>query len=398
LPSLWLWNLGFGWATKQAIISYIILILLLVYIIYKYINTRIKEKRELSTERKEYKQFEALNAKKIQFFTNISHEFRTPLTLILTPLEDIIEEDTLDLPQSIKEKHNIIYKNAKRLSRLINELMDFRKLQFNKMSINASQINIVPFIEEVVGHFEEEASLNNILLSVEYDQYDLIIWSDPSMLEKITFNLLSNAFKATPAEGLITIQISNPSDLIHLPLVHETNPVKAIEIIIKDTGLGIKKENLTKVFDRFYQANEMNEQYYGGTGIGLELVKSFVDLHKGKIVLTSKENIGTQFKIYFPLGYSHLKENNINKDQEKAINQYSDSQNEHLKNHGYNSEENESKKTILIVEDNIELRTYVKNELKNEYIIKEAEGDMFVKPFNFLNKLDLLSPSTLSNS
>ena len=364
------------WATNQAIISYIILILLLVYIIYKYINTRIKEKRELSTERKEYKLFEALNAKKIQFFTNISHEFRTPLTLILTPLEDIIEEDTLDLPQSIKEKHNIIYKNAKRLSRLINELMDFRKLQFNKMSINASQINIVPFIEEVVGHFEEEASLNNILLSVEYDQYDLIIWSDPSMLEKITFNLLSNAFKATPAEGLITIQINNPSNLIHLPLVHETNPVKAIEIIIKDTGLGIKKENLTKVFDRFYQANEMNEQYYGGTGIGLELVKSFVDLHKGKIVLTSKENIGTQFKIYFPLGYSHLKENNINKDQEKAINQYSDSQNEHLKNHGYNSEENESKKTILIVEDNIELRTYVKNELKNDYIIKEAENGL----------------------
>jgi signal transduction histidine kinase len=184
--------------------------------------------------------------------------------------------------------------------------MDFRKLQFNKMVINASQINIVPFIEEVVSHFEEEASLKDIILSVEYDQDDFIIWSDPSMLEKIIFNLLSNAFKATEAEGLITVQINNPTDLILLPLVSETEPVKAIEIIIKDTGLGIKRENINKVFDRFYQANEMNEQYYGGTGIGLELVKSFIDLHKGKIVLTSKENVGTQFKIYLPFGHSHL--------------------------------------------------------------------------------------------
>jgi signal transduction histidine kinase len=184
--------------------------------------------------------------------------------------------------------------------------MDFRKLQFNKMVINASQINIVPFIEEVVSHFEEEASLKNIILSVEYDQDDFIIWSDPSMLEKIIFNLLSNAFKATEAEGLITVQINNPTDLISLPLVNETEPVKALEIIIKDTGLGIKRENINKVFDRFYQANEMNEQYYGGTGIGLELVKSFIDLHKGKIVLTSKENVGTQFKIYLPFGHSHF--------------------------------------------------------------------------------------------
>tara|TARA_B110000003_G_scaffold96909_1_gene99044 strand:- start:13827 stop:18026 length:4200 start_codon:yes stop_codon:yes gene_type:complete len=364
------------WATNSAIVSYILTILLIAYIVFKYISTRIKEKRVLNTERKEYKQFEALNAKKIQFFTNISHEFRTPLTLILTPLEDIIEDNKIEFPKNIKEKHQIIYKNAKRLSRLINELMDFRKLQFNKMSINASQINIVPFIEEVVSHFQEEASLKNIMLSVEYDQDDFIIWSDPSMLEKIIFNLLSNAFKATPAEGLITIQINNPSNLIHLPLVNKNTPVKAIEIIIKDTGLGIKKENIKKVFDRFYQANEINEQYYGGTGIGLELVKNFVDLHKGKIVLKSKENIGTQFKIYFPLGYSHLKENDINKNHKKTINQYSDSKKEQLINYEFNNEENEVKKIILIVEDNIELRSYIKNELKDEYHIKEAENGL----------------------
>jgi len=365
------------WVTKKAILSYVLSLILLCYLLYKYIITRVKEKRDLTLERQEYKQFEALNAKKIQFFTNISHEFRTPLTLILTPLEDLIDNNESQFSEKVKEKHNTIYKNAKRLSRLINELMDFRKLQFNKMTINASQINIVPFVEEVVSHFEEEASLKNMILSVEYDQKNFIIWSDPSMLEKIIFNLLSNAFKATPNGGLITVQINKPTDLILLPLVDKSSPVEALEIIIKDTGLGIKKENLHKVFNRFYQANEKSEQYYGGTGIGLELVKNFIDLHKGKIILKSKENVGTEFKIYFPFGYSHLKEDAINKTNKKAINQYSESKNINSIKEDLSSEKDlMNKKMVLIIEDNAELRTYIKNELKSEYHIKEAENGL----------------------
>ena len=359
------------WTTKLAVLSYIFLTLLLSYLIYKTISERIKERRILNLERQEYKQYEALNVQKIHFFTNISHEFRTPLTLILSPLESIIEDEDLQVSNELKEKHNIIFKNAKRLSRLINELMDFRKLQFNKMSINASKINVIPFIKEVTSHFEEEASLKNIILSVDYNEDNISIWSDPSMLEKIIFNLLSNAFKATPEGGFITIQINKPKHFILLPLVDENNPVPVIEIIIKDTGIGIKEKNIEKVFDRFYQVNEMNDQYYGGTGIGLELVKSFVDLHKGKIELTSKENTGTQFTIYIPLGYSHLKEENINKNDKKAINQYSEAFKDNL-----NEEEFSNKKTVLIVEDNIELRTYLKNELKNEYQVKEAENGL----------------------
>ena len=365
------------WSTKTAITSYFLLLLLLGYFIYKFLITRIEEKRILQLERQEYKQFEALNAKKIQFFTNISHEFRTPLTLILTPLEDIIQNTKNKFPKEINEKHNIIFKNAKRLSRLINELMDFRKLQFNKMTINASQINIIPFIQEVVSHFEEEAFLKNIMLTVDYDQDDLMIWSDPSMLEKIIFNLLSNAFKATPIGGLITVQVNQSPVLIDLPLVNKNKPIEALEIVIRDTGLGIKAENLTKVFDRFYQADEMNEQYYGGTGIGLELVKNFVNLHKGKIVLTSKENVGTQFKIFFPLGYHHLKIADVNKEDNKIINQYSESQNNDIEEFEPLLEvEYTSKKIVLIVEDNAELRSYIKNELISEYSIKEAENGL----------------------
>ena len=160
-------------------------------------------------------------------------------------------------------------------------------------------------------------------------------------------------------------------------MVNEKTPIEALEIIIRDTGLGIKEENLTKVFDRFYQADEMNEQYYGGTGIGLELVKNFVNLHKGKIVLTSKENVGTQFKIYFPLGYHHLKITDINKEDNKVINQYSESQNKNIEEFvPLLVEESNSKKIVLIVEDNAELRAYIKNELNTEYSIKEAENGL----------------------
>ena len=330
----------------------------------------------MSLERQKYKQFQALNAKKIQFFTNISHEFRTPLTLILTPLEDLIEGHNNSLSNEVIEKHNIIYKNAKRLSRLINELMDFRKLQFNKLSINASQINLVPFVKEVVSHFEEEAILKNISLHVEHDSADLLIWSDPSMLEKIIFNLLSNAFKASSIKGLITIEIKNAKDLILLPLVDTNKPVEAVEIIVKDTGVGIEEKDIPKVFDRFYQGNESNGQYYGGTGIGLEMVKNFVDLNKGKIILTSKKNVGTQFKIYLPLGYNHLKENTINTDQKEIFNQYSDSKKSELNTELKEDKDIENKKIILIVDDNVELRNYIKNELKGDYTIKEAENGL----------------------
>ena len=135
----------------------------------------MKERLEIKREREERKQLEGLNAKKIQFFTNISHEFRTPLTLILNPLEDIISNPNLSLPENIKEKHNIIYKNSKRLKRLINELMDFRKLQFDKMEVNVSKFNLIPFIEEVASHFEEEAIQRNIDLTLENKINDMYI-------------------------------------------------------------------------------------------------------------------------------------------------------------------------------------------------------------------------------
>src|SRR5690606_9579624 len=126
-----------------------------------------------------------------QFFTSISHEFRTPLTLIINPLRDIINDASLNLPPRIREKHNVIYKNTDRLYRLVNELLDFRKLELNKINLRAREFNLSKLLEEVVGHFKEEAFEGNIHLSLDTDKEDQSIWADENMLEKIIFNILS---------------------------------------------------------------------------------------------------------------------------------------------------------------------------------------------------------------
>ena len=358
------------WNSNLAWLIYLLTFITISYISYRVFIERIRERRILKFEREEHKQLEALNSKKIQFFTNISHEFRTPLTLILNPLNDIIKGDFNSLSQATKNKLEIIHKNSNRLSRLINELMDFRKLQFNKMSVNASKIDLIPFIEEVSSHFEEEANEKNIILSVDFSEKPINVWGDPSMLEKIIFNLLSNAFKVTPTNGMVSIYISKKNNKVNFPLVDPEKLLETIEITIEDTGAGIKKENINKIFDRFYQVTEFDKQYYGGTGIGLEVVRNFIELHKGKIEVSSKLNIGTQFKIQLPKGNKHLETIN-NKERIKA----NTNDNLQTKLNAFESSNNKSKdKKLLIIDDNSELRSYLKNELDVNYNILLAEN------------------------
>lgn len=356
------------WISPWAILSYLILILLIGYLAYHVINSRIKEKRLIKFERDKRHQEEELNNKKIQFFTNISHEFRTPLTLMLNPLEDIIKNEGLNLPTYVKEKHNIIYKNTKRLTRLINELMDFRKLQFNKLSVNACEIEAISFVNEVTSYFREEAEQQNIHFNTTTNTSFFTIWADPGMLEKILFNILSNAFKVTPEKGTINVSVSVPDDKKILPLIDAKNPVPVVEIKIEDTGSGIKEEEMSQIFERFYQVKEINSQYYGGTGIGLEVVQNFTNLHKGKIEVESKEGVGTVFRLFLAQGNTHFssseifipsKQNTKETEENYVIKQ----------NTNQTEKENTKKKTVLVVEDNAELRAYLSSELNNDYNI-----------------------------
>ncbi|SHI59552.1 two-component regulator propeller domain-containing protein [Pseudozobellia thermophila] len=359
------------WKTNLAITCYIVLLGLALIFAFRLTRERIREKRMVQVERAKRMQVEELNNRKIQFFTNISHEFRTPLTLIINPLESILRNNAKDISQGVLEKLDIIHKSTNRLKRLIDELMDFRKLQLNKFSIKVSEIELVAFSREIVAYFNEEAALKNIALLFESDKEELKLWSDPGMLEKVLFNILSNAFKITPDNGTITIGVHKKVEAMVFPLLDDKAKLPAVEIYIEDTGSGISQEEVRNIFDRFYQVKNMNSQYYGGTGIGLEVVKSFVDLLKGHITVESEEAVGTKFRVFLPLGKEHF--------QDGELFLTTEAEKEGLVKVGYDipvapkGETPEGqKKTLLIVEDNTELRTYLTNELRCDYSVLEA--------------------------
>lgn len=366
------------WKTNWAIMLYLALFLFGLYLLNQITKKRIKEKELIKNERILQKQNDELNNKKIQFFTNISHEFRTPLTLILNPLKDIINsKELIGLPQNVKNKHAIIYKNADRLYRLINELMDLRKIEHNKMNVRAGEINLLTFTKSVAAYFQEEAFRKNILLNLEADLPDIIVWADADMLEKIIFNLLSNAIKFTPDGGAITVELLSKDQLYLLPLVDDSNPVKTIEIKISDTGHGLETDEVPKIFERFYQVEGQNKTYFGGTGIGLEVVLNFVKLHKGLIDVTSDVGLGTTFKIVLPSGNEHFEVNEI------VINENSTYPRKEaflaipsveIINQSVGSTKFIKTFTLLIVEDNVDLRDYLHTELKDHYNVLLANN------------------------
>jgi DNA-binding response OmpR family regulator len=254
--------------------------------------------------------------------------------------------------------------------------MDFRKLELNKARVKANKVELISFINDLAGYFNEEASKREIYLNIEANVSKLDIWVDPRMLEKIIFNILSNAFKVTPDGGSITICTSIKNRLEMLPLVDEVSLIKVFEISIKDTGPGLQKDQINNIFERFYQVDNFNSSYYGGTGIGLEVVKSFVELHKGKVEVESTIDVGTIFRIVLPRGKKHFEINEfaedtsvVTKGSRKGSVFHSNEKDDSKVN---NEEETKESQTILIVEDNIELVNYLKNELKNQYKVLTA--------------------------
>jgi signal transduction histidine kinase/ligand-binding sensor domain-containing protein/DNA-binding response OmpR family regulator len=364
------------WKTSFAYLFYSLLLFAAVHFANQYYQNRFKQKQMIEFEQKKAIQIEKLNNKKLQFFTNISHEFRTPLTLILNPLGDIIRNSAQELPNGVLNKLKTIQKSSDRLSRLINELMDFNQLQFNQMTIKLQLIEVVNFTKEIVSYFDEEALSRGIQLEFESNKTSLKDWIDPKMFEKIIFNVLSNAFKVTPDNGKIKVKIVVNEEFINFPMINSTNTYPSFEIIVEDTGAGLDKKDIKRIFDRFYQVNNLNKAYYGSTGIGLEVVRGFVELHKGIIEVESELGVGTTFKLVFPIGKDFFNENEISLEEfkkEKKI-----SYTPIIEKTEEQSQENHEKQdriyTILIVEDNVELRNYLKNELKKEYKVLVAEN------------------------
>lgn len=377
------------WHTWWAYLGYLILLTILLLAIRKQILIRTKERNELKQERLEKERIEQLNQLKLKLFTNISHDFRTPLTLIIGPLEQMIEKGEGN--SFIKMQHKIMHRNACMLLQLINQLLDFRKSESGKLQIKASKNNMVEFIENVKTSFDEMSRVRNINYEFISDNKNIKVWFDTLNMKKVVFNLLSNAFKFTPDNGKITIELKT---------ITEFNKKKAkashVELIIKDNGKGIPQKDHELIFNRYYQV-EHEKSERSGTGIGLSLTKTLVELHKGTIKVISTPLKETAFVIKLPLGKKHLNNNELLKEKVAENVFYSENSNyvisqpiPDLLGEGAEKTQNNSNPTILLVEDNNEVRSFIKSFFKPSYNVLEAENGKEALELANSNNLDLI--------
>ncbi len=285
------------WKTLWFKIFLVLLIGASIYLIIVILTNRAKLKNQIVFERMQAQRMHELDMMKFKLFTNISHEIRTPLSLITSPLEHLLKSDRVN--EETKDHLKIMHRNAKRLLSLVNQLMEYRKLEAGKLKLELTKGDLVKFIKDIINSFSELAEERNIRLELKTVINEIFIWFDPDKLEMVVYNLLSNAFKFTPDKGKISVLISLIYRKIDKNIKEEISD-KVVEIIISDTGIGIPQDQIDKVFERFYQSEKSQFIRSGGSGIGLALSKDIIELHNGSISASSKEGKGTTFKVYLP--------------------------------------------------------------------------------------------------
>ncbi|WP_181308071.1 substrate-binding domain-containing protein [Rufibacter sp. XAAS-G3-1] len=358
------------------VISLFIIIILGAYAVYslwlRHESNRalMAKNREILEQRNEIaemaKKAEKANEAKLKFFTNVSHEFRTPLTLILGPVEDALQSN---ISVGLKKDMLLVRQNALRLLKLVNQLMDFRKVERKKMRLQATESDLVKFVEEVVQSFKRLARKKQIHLKVISRVKEINVYFDKDKVDKILFNLLSNSFKFTKENGHITVLIELSDDRNH------------VLVTVEDTGKGMTPSQVASAFDRFYTADDNASL---GTGLGLALSKEFIKLHHGEISVVSKEREGTRFIFTLPLGKEHLKPEEIiqettqeeqsapltagvlDADMELFTGTHAQETSDMVKEH-----------TILVIEDNKELREFLVSRLSTDFNVVDAPHDAF---------------------
>jgi signal transduction histidine kinase/DNA-binding response OmpR family regulator len=368
LPPWWL----SGWAYTL----YAVLFGLTLYGLRRIELKRVRLNNELEKKRFEARKLKEIDELKSRFFSNISHEFRTPLTLILGPLQKFLS-NTEDRER--REDMLAMQRNARRLQQLIDQLLDLSKLDAQGMPLRARPGNIVQKVRELTSAFASLAESKDIVLHFTAGEESITVFFDTDKLEKIIYNLLGNAFMFTPDGGKIFVELSRQTLAgSALPSLPSGNYV---EIRIRDTGRGIPSPRVNKIFDRFYQVDDGSTRTQAGTGIGLALTREFVELHHGKIRLESEVGKGSTFTILLPLGRDHLTDAEVvdhTPEQEAA--ELPLQPTEHL-NAGTAPVLSDTKATdtngrplVLIVEDNQDMRRFLHNCLAQIYDILEAEN------------------------
>ena len=310
-----------------------------------YINRKMRQaNRKLISLNAEMKE---VTAQKLQFFTNVSHEVRTPLTLILAPLDRLI----VSLRESpYASDLGLIQKNANRLLRVINQILDFRKVEGKQEKLAVREIDLVPFVGEIKSYFDSMASVRAISYTITSSMKQCTLWIDPDLLEKVLVNLLSNAFKFTPEGGSVRIELTEEGDRVFIRVI--------------DTGSGIQPGNLPHLFDRFY-----TEDRSMGTGIGLHLVKEYIHMHGGEIRVESEPGQRTTFTVYLRKGKAHFEDSDLMETsvshQAYEASRLDDSETKEILSKTYPY-------TILITEDDDEVRGFLERELSLHFNIRTA--------------------------
>ncbi|WP_044211745.1 hybrid sensor histidine kinase/response regulator transcription factor [Flammeovirga sp. OC4] len=340
--------------SSWALVFYSVGFIVFCGIVLTIYNRIRKQKRDVFIAELEKKNAEEAAQSKLRFFTNISHEFRTPLTLITIPIDRLINSTSISANES-KRQLKIIKYNADLMLRLVNQILDFRKLEQNKMQLSMQSINIVKFIDSILVGFQPLAETKEVDLQFIPDRDEINMSFDPDFLEKIINNLLSNAIKFTPKKGRVTLVIT--------PFENK------VLIKVSDTGIGINEKDKEHLFKRYFQKSEKNKFYRNGSGIGLNLIKNLVELHNGTIEVDSEEGKGTTFKVYLPKINEGTITEELSKEMytEEAPSRFSI---DTLKDELLTSSK---KYTFLIVEDNEELRATIASIFNNNHRVIEAE-------------------------
>ncbi|WP_303317224.1 two-component regulator propeller domain-containing protein [Flavivirga abyssicola] len=364
------------WKTYPAYIFYALLAFGLLFAFRKFTIIKTTRKHQLELEHIEKEKQEEIQVAKLEFFTNISHEFRTPLTLIKGPLDYLMNAESTQKSPETKEQFSIMSKNTDYLMRLVNQLLDFRKINQGKMRLVMRHTDIIAFVKEVGEPFQFTSHKQNIDFNISSIHKSMKVWFDHDALEKIIKNLLSNAFKFTSAHGKINVVISKES-------VSNASDPGYVIIEVENTGSGISEEEIKSVFNRFYTKNNNKHNPQNGAGIGLSFTQSLIKFHQGRIDVKSTPNHSTSFMVKLPLDknvYKNIPEISIkDKTESDFLTRTSENESFAIDMNDEITDANivkkQSKKPlVLVVDDNDDIRTFIRLALSDTFNIVEASN------------------------
>ncbi|NIJ44534.1 signal transduction histidine kinase/ligand-binding sensor domain-containing protein/DNA-binding response OmpR family regulator [Wenyingzhuangia heitensis] len=360
------------WKTTTAYVLYCLLISLILFLFWKNIIARAEQKHLSELEVIEKNKQDELQNLKLEFFTNISHEFRTPLTLIKGPLDFLQKKGLQIKPETHEEQLKLIQKNTNYLLRLVNQLLDFRKMNQGKTTLVMRNSNIVNFIQEVAEPFQFLVHKKNINFNLHTPEQNIYSWFDHDAIEKIINNLLSNAYKFTPKDGSINVFVLHENDQVIIKVI--------------DSGIGIAQHQMKNIFERYYTKKDKNENNPTGIGIGLAFTKNLVELHQGNIEVISEKGKGTEFIITLPTQKEAYSDNPSIVCKEDTDGDYNTRSSE-MESFAIDVSDDVTDQTLsnnrtnelpilLIVDDNEDIRTFIRHSLEDEYKIYEAENGL----------------------